>query len=272
MILSPPDGSVAELNVYPLKSCAQIRCDSVEVGALGFAHDRRWLVVDAAGRFLTGRECPRLVAIVATPSALGLRLHAPDRSSIEIERPSGEQRREVTIWSSSVSAARADQGNAWLSAWLERDVALVYMDSHALRASDPRYSRAGDLVSFADGFPILLTTQASLRDLNARLAKPVGMARFRANIVVASALEAYCEDQAAGFDIGGMRFDQVKPCARCVFITLDEATLKFDPEREPLRTLSTYRRPEPGKILFGVNLIARDYGTLQVGSPVKFLD
>lgn len=272
MSLPPPDLRVAELNLYPLKSCAQLRVSSAQVGSRGFDHDRRWLAVDSNGKFLTGRERPALVSIRAEPSGDGVQLSAPGRASLDVAIPDGAARRTVKIWSDTVDAARCDAANDWLSAVLGVEAALVYMDERAERATDPKYSRIGDNVSFADGYPILLTTQASLNDLNQRLARPVGMERFRANIVIKGELAPYLEDDIAGWEIGGLRFENAKKCARCVFTTLDVETLAFDPEREPLRTLSTYRRPEPGKILFGVNLIARGHGPIEVGAHARILD
>lgn len=263
---------IAELNLYPLKSCAQISLDQAAVGPLGLEGDRRWMVVDPNGRFMTGREQPKLLSIRAQPSIHGIGLSARGCKTLDVPFPDAGMRRPVQVWSSQVIAAWTTVADAWLSALLGAPATLVYMDKSARRPTDPRYSQAHDQVSFADGFPVLLTTKASLADLNARLDTPVGMERFRANIVVSGDLEPYQEDHSRGFEIDGLRFDNVKPCARCVFTTLDAKTLIFDPAREPLKTLSTYRRAQPGKILFGVNLIARQFGTLHVGAPVRLLD
>jgi uncharacterized protein len=170
MSLPPPELKVAELNLYPLKSCAQLRVTTAQVGTRGLVHDRRWLVVDTDGQFLTGRERPALVSIRAEPSANGLRLSAPRMEPLSVEIPDGRLRRPVKVWSDTVDAARCDSANAWLSTVLGMDAALVYMDERAERPTDPKYSQLGDSVSFADGYPVLLTTQSSLADLNQRLA------------------------------------------------------------------------------------------------------
>ncbi len=165
-----------------------------------------------------------------------------------------------------------DAGDAaarWLSDWLEHELRLVHMDAVATRAVDPARSRAGDEVSFADGFPLLLISQAALDELNARLAAPVPMLRFRPNLVVAGS-DAHAEDGWRRLRIGAIEFEAVKPCVRCVFTTVDPERGAFDPTGEPLKTLKHYRRGEKG-ITFGMNLIARGSGSLRLGDAVEVL-
>jgi uncharacterized protein len=263
---------LAELHVYPIKSCAAWSLERAEVEPRGLKFDRRWMAVNLDGKFLTGRELPRLVGIRATVEGDRLTLNAPGLPTLSLSPSDSSERMSVTVWSSSVDAARVRGADDWLKQWLGVEATLVHMDQGALRPADPRYAQTADEVSFADGYPLLLTTRASLNDLNARLKRPVGMDRFRANVVIDGPLEAFAEDRVRRVRIGAVEFDNVKPCARCTFTTLDPVTLEFDPEREPLRTLGTYRRPEPGKILFGINLIPRSLGALNVGDQVEFLD
>ncbi len=267
--------SVHELNIYPVKSCAGVRMDQVSIEAHGFAHDRRWLIVDAnTGKFITGRQCPELVLLRANISESGLRLsaNASMRVLAEICVSLTQNRRLVTIWRDEVSAVIADTAsNLDLSAWLNRQVQLVFFDAQSQRSLNPEFSEATDQTAFADGFPILLISLASLDGLNARLAAPINMARFRPNIVIAGALSAHAEDQWRHIEIGGARFDVVNPCTRCVFTTVDTERGIRDPSGEPLETLKGYRRTPEG-IIFGVNLIPRSVGSvIAVGDRLTVL-
>jgi uncharacterized protein len=256
--------SVHELSIYPVKSCAGVRVDQVDVEGLGLAHDRRWLIVDAdTGKFITGRQCPELVLLRANVSASGaafaLRLSAaaPARVLAQTVVSLTPNRRVVTIWRDEVSAVIADDvSNEALSVWLNRPVQLVFFDAQSQRNLDPEFSAQSDQTAFADGFPILLISQASLDGLNTRLRTPIPMARFRPNIVIAGALTAHGEDHWRQIQIGNAYFDVVKPCTRCVFTTVDTERGVRDPSGEPLETLKSYRRTPEG-IIFGVNLIPR---------------
>ncbi|MBA2238591.1 MAG: MOSC domain-containing protein [Lysobacter sp.] len=262
---------IASLHLHPLKSCAQLDVDRLEITPRGPAGDRRWLIVDAEGRFVTARQRAEVVGIRASPTARGVRLEACGREPIEVPFPLQDApRREVSIWRDRVQAQVCDPASdAWLSAWLGIPVHLVHMDDAARRAVDPDHGQPGDLVSFADAYPLLLITQAALDGLNSRLARPVRMSRFRPNIVVERA-EAHAEDAWRRVRIGGIEFDAVKACTRCVFTTIDPTTLTRDPGGEPLRTLTGYRRT-PAGVTFGMNLIPRGTGPLRVGDAVEVL-
>ncbi len=263
---------LSALYVYPIKSCAALVLDRVDVEPRGLAHDRRWMIVDSDGRFLTGRQLPRLVLLCATPTTSGLRLHAPNVDPIEIARPTADAvRRRVTVWDDTVDAPDAGDAVArWLSAWLGRTVRLVFMDAPATRAVSPNHAQPGDEVSFADGYPLLAISQASLDGLNVRLGPPLPMLRFRPNLVI-EGTTAHAEDAWRRVRVGDVEFEAVKTCVRCVFTTVDPERGEFDPRGEPLRTLKTYRRSERG-ITFGMNLIARGSGTLRIGDAVTVLD
>ncbi|MFN7550367.1 MAG: MOSC domain-containing protein [Pseudomonadota bacterium] len=260
---------LSAIAIHPLKSCAPLALDEAVVEPRGLAHDRRWMVVDAEGRFLTGRQLPALVRIAARPADDGLVLSAPGLPHLAVAPPAPDApRMPVVVWRDTVDAARVAPGaDAWLSSALGRPVRLVHMDDAARRPVSPQYAAPGDEVSFADGFPLLLVGQSSLDALNARLPAPVPMARFRPNLVVKGAAP-HVEDGWRRIRIGGIAFDLAKPCTRCVFTTVDPENGAFDPSGEPLQTLKHYRRTASG-VTFGVNLIARGTGTLRVGDAVE---
>jgi uncharacterized protein YcbX len=262
--------SLAAIYLYPLKSCAPLALDAAIVEPRGLAHDRRWLVIDAQGKFLTGRQHPRLTLIRAQPDGDGLTLDAPGIPSLHLTAIATDARIETTVWKSRVQALQATaQAQRWISVFLGRPAQLVFMDAACARAVNPEYAKPGDEVSFADGYPLLLISQASLDALNAKLAEPVPMLRFRPSLVVAGT-EPHAEDGWKRIRVGEVEFDVVKPCARCVFTTIDFERGAFDPSGEPLRTLLTYRRI-PGGVMFGQNLIPRGLGTLRVGEAVEIL-
>ena len=262
---------VASLHLYPLKSCAPLDAEMLDVTPRGPDGDRRWMAVDATGRFLTARQHPRLVGIRAVPDAGGVVLEADGMPALRVDTPGpGAPRGAVVIWDDTVEAIDAgDVAAAWLTRYLGFPVRLMHMDATVHRAVDVAYAQPGDEVSFADGYPLLVISQAALDGLNARLASPVPMARFRPNLVVAGALP-HAEDGWRRVRIGGVEFDAVKPCTRCVFTTIDPATMTRDPAGEPLRTLLTYRRTPKG-VSFGMNLIPRGTGRITRGDAVSVL-
>lgn len=261
---------LSHLYLYPIKSSAPLEVQSAEVEPRGLRHDRRWMVVDAQGQFLTGRKLPRMTLIRATPNAAGLLLEAPQMPVLQVDFPVGGHGLPVKVWKSEVIAwPVATQADAWLSTFLGQPVRLVHMDARVSRAITSSHSLPGDEVSFADGFPLLLISQAALEQLNARLATPVSMLQFRPNLVV-DGVAAHAEDGWKRIRVGSVELEVAKPCARCVFTTVDPARGERDPAGEPLRTLIGYRRREGG-VMFGQNLIPRSSGTLRPGDAVEIL-
>jgi uncharacterized protein YcbX len=179
------------------------------------------------------------------------------------------QTREVLVWRDRCAAVdQGDEVAEWLSRFLRRPCRLVRMAEDHVRRVDPVYAVSeADQVGFADGYPFLIISEESLADLNARLAQPLLMNRFRPNIVVRGGA-AYAEDGWCRVRIGGIEFSLVKACARCAITTTDQATAQVG--REPLATLATYRRVERG-VLFGQNAIHAATGAIRVGDPLEVL-
>lgn len=261
---------LASLSLYPLKSCAPLPVAVADVALRGLAHDRRWLLVDAAGRFLTGREWPRLTAVRARPEGGGLALQAPGMPDLHVPAPAADGTVPVVVWKDTVDARPCGEAaDAWFTRFLGLPARLVHMDAGVRRPLAGKHGHPGGEVSFADTAPLLVITRAALDGLNARLAAPVPMERFRPNLVVEGA-PAHAEDGWSRVRIGDIEFDATTPCGRCVFTTVDLATGQRDARGEPLRTLATYRRGEKG-VTFGRYLVPRGTGSLRVGDPVEVI-
>ena len=266
---------------YPVKSCRGQRLRAADVEPWGLAGDRRWMVIDSDGRFVTGREHPRLVLVTPALEDDGtLRLSAPGMADLTVPVPESGPAPlvSVKIWSSELDAAcAAQEASRWLSKVTEMDVSLVYLNDPTRRPTNPAYSRDGDVVSFADGYPLLLTSEESLARVNEWIAGgphaeegPLPMTRFRPSAVVAGDVP-FAEDGWRLVKIGKVAFRVAKQCGRCVFTTVDPLTAAKG--KEPLATLARYRRWDGG-MWFGVNLIPdepRDGGVITVGDPVTVL-
>lgn len=257
---------------YPVKSCRGEDLDSAAVEPWGLAGDRRWMLVDDAGVVITAREAHDLFLVEPTITPAGLRLAVPSRPDLpdlDVVRPSGERQVPVEIWSSRLAAAPAPEATDWFSRLLDRPAHLVYLDDPTRRATSAGFSEPGDRVSFADGYPLLVATTASLEALDPELS----MLRFRPNVVVDGA-EAWAEDDWRRIRVGAVTFRAVKGCARCVMTTLDPDT--GEGGKEPIATLARVRRFD-GATWFGVNLIpdlppGAASPTLRVGDDVEVLE
>lgn len=264
---------VTELNIYPIKSTRGIALPEALVEARGLQWDRRWMLVDPEGLFITARKWPRLAMVATHLLDTQLLIEAPGRDPLSIPlADNGPGDREVTIWRDrcpvhEVSAA-ADN---WFSDWLGTECRLVRLSDQDTRPVDREYGQAGDQVSLADGYPLLVIGEASLADLNRRLEQPVEMRRFRPNLVI-STDQAFIEDQWRRIRVGDVELELVKGCSRCVFTTVNPDKGEKHARQEPLRTLGTYRRKGGSGVFFGQNAVPRSLGTLHVGDEVEVLD
>lgn len=259
---------VSQLNVYPVKGLKGLAVESAAATGRGLAHDRRFMVVDPGGVFLSQREVPRMATIWTEIAGSELRLAAPDFDEVAVElEPAAGEPLGVEVWDTRCRAiAPSPDVDRWLSAALGRPCRLVYMPDTTRRESNPRLAGAGRLVGFADGYAWLVVSEASLADLNERLSRPVPMDRFRANIVVSGAL-AYEEDGWKEFSVGTAVLRMAKPCGRCQVTTTDQATGEVTGP-EPLATLAGYRDSPEFGARFGMNAVTVATGEMRVGDAV----
>lgn len=267
---------LTSIHRYPLKSARVEDLDSAVVEHWGLAGDRRWMVVDEDGRFLTAREVHGLLTIHPRITDSGLRLSSPGVDPIDVVRPDPQEQVPVELWKSRITAAEASDASGWLSDLLGRTVRLVYLDD-PMRRTITAYGLPDDRVNFADGYPLLVTTEASLAALNDEIlaagSEPVPMSRFRPSIVI-DGDAPWTEDDWRLLRVGDATFRAVKGCARCVITTLeaDHETGEVAGGKEPLRTLARVRR-FGRKAWFGVNLIPDTPGvTIREGDEVEVLE
>jgi uncharacterized protein len=247
---------IASLHVYPVKSCRGIDLQRARLTAAGLEWDRRWMIVDGDGRFVTQRENPRLAAI-STAIGAGLRLSAAGLPALAIDPAHGGPERRVRIWKDTVTAIDAgEEASDWLLAALGAPLRLVRIPDSALRNAEPAFAGPGpNPVSFADAYPILMISRESLEDLNRRLPAPLPMNRFRPNVVI-EGVPPYAEDAMTEFRFGRVAFRGVKHCTRCAITTTDQETCVRDASQEPLRTLKGYRYdPMLKGVVFGQNCV-----------------
>lgn len=259
---------VIRVFVYPIKSCRGIEVPSAELTPRGLAFDRRYMLVDSDGRFLTQRRHPKMALIEPQFVDGGFLVRAPGREPLEIPASIDSQAHEtctVRVWADRVEATLAHaEINIWFSEYMGFACGLVYLAERQHRAIPNAAAAFDDEVSFADGAPLLLVSDASLADLNRRLPKPVGIERFRPNLVV-TADNPHAEDEWCSIRIGTARLDVAWSCSRCVMVTVDHETGAKDSAGEPLQTLEGYRRRDRA-VYFGQNLIPRELGTIIVGA------
>jgi uncharacterized protein YcbX len=256
---------VSALHLYPIKGTRAIDAGEAEVGDRGFVGDRRFLITEPSGRFLTQRELPRMALIAGRFVGDVLRLEAPGMAPLELPRaPAGGEARSVEVWRDRCDARSVGEATAdWVSRFLGKACELVYMPDDSLRQIDRKYAADGERVSFADGFPFLMAAVESLAEL-ARRGAAVPMSRFRPNLVVEGA-PPFEEDGWRAVRIGAVRFRVVKPCARCVVTTVDQDTGVAGVE--PLRTLAGFRKVG-SEVMFGQNLVHEGRGVVRVGDEV----
>lgn len=266
---------LSEIWIYPVKSLGGISLQEAQVTDRGLELDRRWLLIDTDGRFLSQREHPELALFRPEIVEGNLRItHKVLLESIEIAvRPvfmDENEKIEVTVWEDTIDAFEISQTvTDWFTGLLGFSVRMVYMPDESKRKLDPNYAISGEeITSFSDAYPFLIIGQSSLDDLNGRLKEKVPMNRFRPNFVFTNG-EAFEEDFWRDFSIGNLSFVGVKPCDRCVMTTVDQEK-GIVAGKDPLKTLAKYRN-FGNKVLFGQNVLGLGLGDVSVGDEIKVL-
>lgn len=260
---------LSEIWIYPIKSLGGIRLKQSMVLEKGLEYDRRWMLVDENGVFITQRLFPAMALLKLKIEKGELRIVDSRQStaySVSLVPETVGKEEEVTIWNDTVSAFEISKdASAWFSDALKTKCRLVHFPEKNSRPVDPNYKINDEHVSLADGYPFLIIGQSTLDFLNFKLEQPLPMNRFRPNFVFTGG-EPHEEDSWRNFSIGINNFVSVKPCARCAIPTINQDTAQKGDE--PSRTLATYRRKE-NKILFGQNLVAVNHQYVKEGDLIK---
>ncbi|HET9651286.1 MAG TPA: MOSC N-terminal beta barrel domain-containing protein [Usitatibacter sp.] len=265
--------TVSALHIYPVKGLKGIALEAARCTERGLEHDRRWMVVDRSGTFISQRSHPKMATVWTEIEDDHIVLSAPDVESValplEQEAPATLS---VTVWNSLCAAvAGPKESDDWLSDYLGEPCRFVYMPHSTRRHSNPEYAGHDKLVGFADGYAYLVISEGSLADLNAKLAAKghpaLPMNRFRPSLVIAGS-EPYAEDGWKRIRIGEAVLQAAKPCGRCQVTTTDQATGEVRGP-EPLATLATYRESSEFGVMFGMNFVTANAGDISVGQGVR---
>ena len=262
--------TLSEIYIYPVKSLGGISVDTAIAEERGLQYDRRYLLVDETGIFITQRDYPMLALLKLSFTENGFNVLNTKNSSHTIIPFESDSKKNVTItiWDDVCNAVQVNQDlDNWFSNALDKKVSLVYMHDDEKRIVEKTYINEDHIVSFADAYPFLIIGKSSLDDLNTRLVNPIPMNRFRPNLVFTGG-NAYEEDNWKDFKIGNAEFKAVKPCARCVITTTNQNTAERS--AEPLKTLANYRKVN-NKIMFGMNVVCNKTGVVSVNQTIELL-
>ncbi|MFY0639534.1 MAG: MOSC domain-containing protein [Bermanella sp.] len=262
---------VSQLFHFPVKSLKGSKLESMSIDEFGPQWDRRFMLVEKTGRFVTQRQSPKMGQISTHVNEGTLVLtFAEDQRAVNLKDLNTiDQYMDVRVWNDEVRARLiTSEVNTWLSNILNRDVFLCYMGDDTHRQVDLEFSQAGDRASFSDGFPFLIISEASVDFLSEKLGRHLEAERFRANIVV-SGCEAFEEDQWKKIKIKGIEFELVKPCSRCVIPTLDLNTSQKQPD---VMQVMLKHRKQGKHVMMGQNAIHRGLGVIKVGDVVELIN
>jgi uncharacterized protein len=251
---------LTRLFIYPLNSARGIEVARAQVMERGLEHDRRFTLVDPDGNLVTTRQQAKLLTVSSPIEFEHLILCAPNMPELHVPlQPEGPQR-QVRVWFDWILALDVGiEASAWFSHLFSSSLSLVWMPDRAERHMNPEFFPSR--LSFADGNPLHLIHESSLSHLEKRVGMPLGVERFRPNLVVRG-LDAYAEDGWSKLRFGTLELRVHEACARCMMVNLEPATGGIG--LEPLRTLAGYRR-RGKKVLFGQHLHALNLGELRVG-------
>jgi uncharacterized protein YcbX/ferredoxin len=267
-----PTVTVSNLYIYPIKSTMGISLPQASIDELGLAFDRRFVISDNSGQFISARTEPTLCLVKTLLTDNGITLSAPAMPTLFLVYENfSEQYKNVNVWDDEIAGQLCStKANSWFSDYLQRPCQLLYFGRASSRVRKANTDNARR-IAFADGYPLLLISQASLDDLNQRLLannqKTVSMANFRPNIVVDNCLP-FAEDGWQYIRIGEIEFKVSKPCERCILTTVNPENGIKDAKQQPLSTLKTYRQADSGEVLFGQNLIPLTSGRINKGDEL----
>lgn len=267
--------SLSELVIYPIKSIRGISLASSQVDKAGLWGDRRYMLVKSDGECMTARTHPTLILIEAesaesTESAIWKLSHSSTSSNLILDPTRfPDNYEDVVVWENTVNGQRVlEEADAWFSKIVGESVKLIYFGDNSERYTS---RRPEEPVAFADGYPFLLTTQASLLELNRTCPEHIEMAQFRPNLVI-KGNKPFEEDSWKRIKIGEVEFENVKPCIRCIFTTLNPTTAERIAKGEPLKTLGKFRLLDNKGITFGINMIALNTGKIHLDDKVEVLE
>ena len=269
---------LSQVNIYPIKSSAGINLTESRVEAQGLAFDRRFVLTDLANNFITGRTQPKIALICCQLTLHGLILSAPSMPNLIINyQDFSVHYKNIQLWQDTINAQHCSAVyDVWFSHYLNTPCHLLYFGEKSQRLVKHYQQNDNVKLSFADGYPLMLISQASLDDLNHRLLQTttneqVLMSQFRPNLVINNTLP-FAEDGWQRIRIGEVDFEIIKPCSRCIFTTIDPKTAEKHRQQQPLATLKKYRTDEDKKeIMFGQNLIALNQGQICVGDHLEII-
>ena len=256
---------IEQLIIYPVKGLRGISVNQAKALEKGFEHDRRYMVVDKDGVFLSQRVITKMALIDCKIEEDQLKLSYQDQSfHVDLKQETGTKHK-TKVWNHYIDAIEVNPiAHEWFSDILQHDCKLVKMNKDSKRKKSLIKAPRTTQLSFADGYPYLVLGTASLDYLNQKLESPVPMDRFRANIIVNSEYE-HQEDEVDKFTLSGHKFRMIKPCARCQVITIDQSSGAVS--KEPLKTLASYRK-KSNKIYFGMNAVCIEEGLVTVGEKL----
>lgn len=262
--------TIHSLHIYPVKSCQGIQLESAELVDTGFKYDRHWMVVDKQGQFLSQRQFPAMALIQTRLTPLTLVLNTARSNPLIIpltDKTDGFT--SVRIWNDSCRAAIvSNDASQWFSDFLETPCDLVFLPQTEKRHVDPHYAKTSQTVGFADGFPLLVLSRASIDALNNHLTEKVSIDRFRANIII-DGCEPHAEDEWSQISVSDIEIQLVKACSRCVIPSINQQTA--EKHSTLLKTLASYRRRRDSRIYIGQNGLHRSNGTISRGQLVTIL-
>ena len=261
--------TLSQIHVYPVKSTAALTQSHAWVEKQGLAFDRRFMVASDEGAMITARKYPQMVKITATLTMTGLVLQYPNKTDLVLQYADFAMvDASATVWNDNFNAYTTTMiANQWFSDIIGHSVQLLFCGQQSNRVR----SKIGHNVSFADGYPLLVISEASLAALNERSRDHHTMAQFRTNLVVSNT-DAFAEDGWKRIRIGEVEFEIVKPCARCILTTVDPLTGEFNALKEPLKTMATFRADATGDVFFGQNLVALNEGMIRAGDVIEVLE